>query len=215
MKRILTILILLSSLSASAQDGLSQLSGHEAGIAVGDMFFETVIWHNQVHKDYSALPDGVTGLEDTGFIYTPHISAEYAYTPLPWLSVGLVCDFQNTSWIRSFYDNKDRVVKSQKENFHNLCILPKLRFNFLNWQHVGLYASFAAGIDINGGSQENDFGKRTMAGAAVDLRFLGIRAGSGHYWGFADFGGMVALKSPNAIFLFGSQLARAGFTYKF
>lgn len=179
------------------------------------MMFETVCWHNEVHKDYGSIPDGISKPEDVNFRYSPHISAEYSYRLLDWLSLGLVCDFQSTSWERNFYDNTDSVTESTKENFFNLSFLLNVRFNYFRREHFGIYSSIAPGIDINGGSETDCFGRHTMAGPAIDLRLVGLTAGNGQHWGFVEFGLMAALKNPDNIFLFGSQLVKIGYTYKF
>ena len=90
-----------------------------------------------------------------------------------------------------------------------------MRFNYFQREHFGIYSSIAPGLDINGGSETDCFGRHTLAGAAVDLRLVGLTAGAGHHWGFIEFGMMASLKDPDHIFLFGSQLIKIGYSYKF
>lgn len=215
MKKLFISVLLLAGFSCLAQENNQVLSRHKIRVGIGDMMFETVRWHNQVHKDYSGIADGLSKPEDSYFSYSPHISAEYSYSILDWLDLGLVWDTQITSWERNFYNNRDAVVNTEKHNFFNMSFLVNVRFNYLRREHFGMYSSIAPGIDINGGSETDCFGKHTLAGAAVDLRLVGITAGSGQYWGFAEFGLMAALQNPDHIFLFGSQLIKIGFTYKF
>lgn len=214
-KSLFVIALLLSGVVCHAQDSSDSLSRHELRFGIGDMMFESVRWHNQAHRDYSYLPDGILKPEDVRFGYTPHFSVEYAYRALDWLSIGLVCDFQHTSWTRNFYDNGNDLVKSEKNNFFNLSFLLDIRFNYCRKEHFGVYSSIAPGIDINGGSEVDCFGNHTVAGPAIDLRLVGITAGAGQCWGFAEFGMMAALQNPEHIFLFGSQIFKVGFTYKF
>lgn len=215
MKKLFISVLLLAGFSCLAQENNQALSRHKIRVGIGDMMFETVRWHNQVHKDYSGIADGLSKPEDSYFSYSPHISAEYSYSILDWLDLGLVWDTQITSWERNFYNNRDAVVNTEKHNFFNMSFLVNVRFNYLRREHFGMYSSIAPGIDINGGSETDCFGKHTLTGAAVDLRLVGITAGSGQYWGFAEFGLMAALQNPDHIFLFGSQLIKIGFTYKF
>lgn len=209
------VAFLLICCSGLAQEIDRPLSKHKLRIGIGDMMFETVRWHNQVHKDYSTIADGLSKPEDVNFAYTPHFSAEYSYSILDWMDLGLICDAQFTSWRRKYYNNRDVMTSMSKENFFNLSFLVNVRFNYLRREHFGMYSSIAPGIDINGGSETDCFGRHTLAGAAIDLRLVGFTAGSGQYWGFAEFGLMAALKNPDTIFLFGSQLIKVGFTYKF
>ncbi len=187
----------------------------ELRLGIGDMCFETLIWHNQVHSCYYGSPDGVLFYEDRHYLYTPHFSAEYAYHILPWMSVGGVLDFQNTSWHREYYNNTDVMQYYTNENFFNLCIVANVRFNYLRHPHFWLYSSLAPGLDINGGSEKDGFGHNTACGFAADIRLIGMKVGDGHLWGFAEFGGLLALKSESVIYMLGSELIKVGVSYKF
>ena len=215
MKRCISLVLLLGYCCCFARNGEESISRHSLRIGIGDMMFETVCWHNEIHKDYSAISDGISKSENVNFRYTPHFSAEYSYMALDWLSLGLVCDFQYTSWDRKYYNNRNLLTNSSRENFFNLSLLLNVRFNYFRRKHFGIYSSIAPGIDINGGSEADGFGRHTLAGAAVDLRLVGLTAGGGSHWGFIEFGMMAALKNPDSIFLFGSQLVKAGYVYKF
>lgn len=204
---------LLLALPCGAKD--KDFSRHEARIGVGDMLFETMIWHNQVHKHYSDAPASMLYPEKRGYRYLPHISGEYAYHLLPWLSLGCTLDFQQTCWDTEYYNSENKLLRTDKENFYNLCILPTVRFNYFRREHVGLYSSIAVGMDINGGTEKNGFGQNTIVGAALDIRPIGVIFGEGHYWGFVEIGGINALQSKDVMFMLGSELVRTGFSFKF
>ena len=205
---------LLLTTPCYAKDG--EFSRHEVRIGVGDMLFETMIWHDQVHKRYADAPAEVLYPEKRNYRYLPHISGEYAYHLLPWLSLGCTLDFQQTYWDTEYYNSEDDLIKGKKkENFYNLCIMPTVRFNYFRREHVGLYSAVGVGIDINGGTEKNAFGRNTIVGAALDLRPLGVIFGGGHYWGYVEIGGLNALQSTNAMFMLGSELVRAGLSFKF
>ena len=188
---------------------------HELSLGIGDMMFETAVWHDQAHRDYSSITAKETMFENVNYSYSPHIAIEYLYSPKKWLSLGMTCDFQGTTWDKTYYDNLDVPQPTSHENFFNLCIMPTFRFSYINRDAVRLYSTIAVGMDINGGSQTDCFGNHTIAGFAADLRLIGVSIGTGRCRGFIDFGGMVAMKDSNAIFMLGSQLARIGFTYRF
>ena len=205
---------LLLTTPCYAKDG--EFSRHEVRIGVGDMLFETMIWHDQVHKRYADAPAEVLYPEKRGYRYLPHISGEYAYHLLPWLSLGCTLDFQQTYWNTEYYNSDDDLIKGKKEeNFYNLCIMPTVRFNYFRREHVGLYSAIAAGIDINGGTEKNGFGRNTIVGAALDIRPIGVIFGGGHYWGYVEIGGINALQSKDVMFMLGSELVRAGLSFKF
>ncbi len=187
----------------------------ELRLAIGDMFFENLIWHDQIHKDYYGAPAGVVFTEDTHYRYMPHISMEYSYYMFPWMSVGGIVDFQNTAWHREKYDNTNRFLGYSKENFCNLSMMAGVRFTYLRREHIGLYSSLALGLDINGGSERDGFGHYTACGFAADVRLIGFKAGNGHWWGFVELGGMNALKKKSVIYMLGSELFKAGVSYKF
>lgn len=203
-------------LDAQTKDVTSEFSRHEVRLGVGDMLFETMIWHNQVHKSYAGSPAGILYPEKRGYSFLPHISGEYSYHLLPWMSLGCALDFQQTYWRTEYFNSADdRVKESVKENFFNLCILPTIRFNYFRREHVGLYSALAVGMDINGGTEKNGRGQKTVVGAALDLRPIGVIFGAEHYWGYVELGCLNALKSKDEMFLLCSEIVRIGLSYKF
>lgn len=197
---------LMASFAVSAAEPESA-GRHEVRLGIGDMMFETLIWHDNEHKPYS-------GIEDTDFVHTPHFSAEYSYNLLKRLSIGLIFDFQYTGWNRSVY-KRYTLTSSSRENFYNIALLPTLRFNYFRRPHVGLYSAISAGMDINGGSEKDGFGRNTVCCFAADVRLLGLRAGGGNWWGFVEFGALAAMQNSNIIYMMGSELIRAGLSCKF
>ena len=214
--RIICVLCpLLSGLSASAQQKPSTFYKHEISVGVGDMLFETAIWHNQVHREYGPIGSGIDIFENTGYSYTPHLFIEYYYRVAEWLNIGFDYDFQYTSWTEDHYNAAGEKTLSSPGKFYNLCLMPSMRFNYLNKKHFNLYSTISVGLDVNGGTNADCFGNKTVVGAAADLRLIGFKFGGGHCWGFVDLGLLAALKDQNTIFLLGSELCRVGFSYKF
>ena len=216
LKKIIVLpLLLLCAVSLAGEPGGSRLpDGLELRLGVGDMFFETMIWHNQPHMSAALLPDGLVVAEKTHHRYSPHISVEGTYAFLPWLSAGMALDIQGTGWDLECYDRSGK-LGADRHSFYNLCIMPVVRFNYFRRPNVQIYSAIAAGIDINGGTETDYRGRKTVVGAAMDLRLAGVEAGAGHWWGFFDIGGTFALQNKNTFFLIGSQLMKAGVSYKF
>ena len=216
MKRILFLPLMFLCVVASAKgtENFRLPEGLELRLGVGDMFFETMIWHNQPHIEPALLPDGLVVTEKTNHRYTPHIGLEGTYTFLPWLCVGLALDIQGTGWDLERYDRSGK-LGADSHSFYNLCIMPVVRFNYFRRPNVHIYSAIAAGIDVNGGTEPDYRGRKTVVGAAMDLRLVGVEAGAGHWWGFFDIGGTFALKNTNTIFLMGSQLMKVGLSYHF
>lgn len=214
-RKICMAFLLLAGFSAAAQQKTASFYKHEISVGAGDMLFETVQWHNQVHREYGQMRPGVDLFENTGYSYTPHLFIEYYYRVADWLNIGFDYDMQYTSWREDHYDASGIKTTSTPQHFYNVCMMPSLRFNYLIRKHLNLYSTISVGMDINGGTMADCFGNKTIVGAAADLRLIGFRFGGGHYWGFVDLGLLAALKDQNTIFLLGSELCRVGFTYKF
>ena len=211
----LVLLLPAVTLSAKSAGQVDPAQKHEVRLGLGDMLFETLIWNNQVHKDYSAGLPGSVFNEKRDYAYSPHISGEYTYRILPWLSLGGIVDFQITGWKNHQYDNTNREVNVSNGNFYNLCIMPSVRFNYFRREHVELYSAIAAGMDINGGTETDSFGRHTEVGVAADLRFIGAAFGSGCWWGFIELGGTYALRNKNCMYLMNSEIFKLGVSYKF
>ncbi len=218
MRHIFAAVIVLAAFGVSLdaadfhRDSLRQR--HEVRFGVGDMMFETLMWNNQLHKQYAS--DALSLFpEKRDYWYLPHFSAEYSCHFLPWLSVGCILDFQMTGWTTYVYNGQNEQVGTSKENFTNLCIMPVARFNYFRREHVGLYSALAVGIDFNGGTELDGFGKHTQVGVAADLRLIGVTIGGGHWWGYAELGGIFALRNTGTLFLLGSELVKCGVSYKF
>lgn len=207
--------LLLLGLPVSAQQKSSVLYKHEISVGAGDMFFETIMWHNQVHREYGPIGSEIDLFENTDYSYTPHFFIEYYYRVTEWLNIGFDYDMQYTSWKENHYDASGAGTTVSDENFYNICMMPSIKFNYLNRNHFNMYSTISVGVDINGGTKADCFGNKTLTGVAADLRLLGFRFGGGHYWGFVDFGLLASMKDQNTIFLIGSELIRVGFTYKF
>lgn len=215
---VMVALILLTWVDCSASGISGQADGfqrHQVRIGCGDMFFETMIWHNQVHKLYPDIRECDSMPEKRNYRYLPHLSAEYSYHILPWLSVGGILDFQETLWSTEFYDKRDRMESSTKDNFYNLCVMPVVRFNYFRREHVGIYSSLAVGVDINGGTEKNGFGQNTVIGAALELRPIGVTFGGGQWWGYFELGCINGMKNKNAMFMLASEILKAGISIKF
>jgi len=190
---------------------------NQVRLGIGDMLFETMIWHNQEHKDYTGAydPQGKGFPENSKYRYTPHFSVEYTRRLLPWLCVGGTLNIQGTLWEQNVYSNENKLLSTSNESFYNLCIMPLVRFHYFRRPNVELYSAVAAGIDINGGTQKNAAGKRTVCGMSTELTFIGVMAGKDHWYGFFDLGALIGMKDKNNFYMFPSQMLKLGVAYVF
>ncbi|MCF0166793.1 MAG: hypothetical protein HUJ89_06540 [Bacteroidales bacterium] len=184
-----------------------KLRPHEIGVTVGDMMSETLFWHSTVKGNYSGSgnPNAIF-YEKQSFAYTPHLALAYQYRVNGWLGVGLTMDFQHTSWDKLGYNNTNTQVSRSRECFFNLCIMPTAKFTYMRSKYVNLYSSVAVGLDINGGTEVDYQGHHTACGAALDLRFFGVRANYDRWYASLDLGAMFGLKRINTVYILGSKL---------
>lgn len=184
---------------------------------IGDMFFETLIWNNQVKMDYSQAtdPTGDGFPVKTNYRYTPHFSLEYMRRVLPWLSVGAMMDYQQTMWTTEVYQSGGGIKSSTPSNFFNLIIAPGFRIKYFRREHVEFYGGSFMGICINGGTEYDWRGKQTAIGMGMNYVAFGVEAGVGHWFGFIDLGGTIGMQNFNTIYLMLSQIAKVGVSYRF
>ena len=93
---------------------------------------------------------------------------------------------------------------------YNLVFMPTIRFTYLHHPNVNLYSGLGLGMDINGGSEMDGWGRKTVVGAAVQFTVIGLSANYERWFWFADFGGLYALRNGNTIFMTSSKIISAG-----
>lgn len=213
MKKFLISVISVLAFSVISYAGDVETGRHSISFVLSDPIWETAVFHNRAEVDFTGSGSGYHFIQNNDYKYTPHFAVEYMYKVNDWLSAGASVDIQGTYWNR--YDTCDGIKLSSRQNFYNLCILPTARFNYFNKGLVNLHSSVSVGIDINGGTEVNYVGKKTMVVPALDFNFVGISVGKGHWYGTFDLGTTVALYDKTMIFLLGSRLMRLGVTYKF
>ncbi len=165
---------------------------HEVRLGWGDMLFETAMWHSTQHtSDYR---------------YTGHLFAEYQYRVKNWLSVGMLADYERVMW---------RAEALSDQNFYNLSLLPTMRFTYFFSQYVNLYSAVMLGLNINGGTETDMYGRQTACAPAFGITALGMSVGNEHWFGAAEIGGLNALASKDLIYMLGSRLFTASIGYRF
>lgn len=184
---------------------------HEMRLTMGGMGCETLMWHNDTHADYTGLlsPTAVA-VERQRTTWSPHLGLEYSYRVLPWLSVGLMTDYQYTGWHNQGYNNLNQMVSDSKEYFYNLCLLPTVRFTYFYNDYVNLYSSIGFGLDINGGTELDLKGRNTAFGMVTNVTVLGLKAGYGRWFGLIEVGGMTGMQDMKTIFMVSSRILSIG-----
>lgn len=207
MKKLIAILLMIIPLV----DLAAAKGSHELRFTMGDMLYETLIYHDDLHFDYSgAGSPNALFVENHGYAWSPHLGLEYQYRCLDWLGIGLHLDWQNTGWNRIYYDHLGREVTRTRERFYNMCIIPNFRFTYVQRDRFNLYSSVGAGLVINGGTELDMAGNRTAYGVAFQAAVLGMAFGQDPWWGFIEVGGLSGLKDTNTIYLLASRILTLG-----
>lgn len=215
MKRFITLSILLFvtllALQARPKGDLSQR--HQVRVGWGDMLFETMAFHPSVTHDYvspSALPGDFSILERHSYRYTGHLFAEYQFRATRVVRVGGLLDFEGIFWKESEFDSNhvQRGATVPIRNY-NVVVMPTVRFDYLNREWWSLYSGLGAGalfaFDNQGGSAYSP---------ALNLNFLGVQVGKGHWSGGLELGLMAALSSGYKIYMLGSRLVSVSLNYR-
>lgn len=200
MKRSL-IIIIASILSCAAASAQITDKKHEVRIGIGENTMQRVAFRDTPHSTYSNLPSG-SFKESQGHSYIPHFFVEYNYNIKKWLSVGAQLDLSGFSWTDCYYNaGSDIIARSEAQNCINACILPQVRFNWLRKQYFTMYSAIRAGIDINGGTETDVYGHKTVCVPAVAPAFIGINAGKGRYFGAVEISPILAFKNQHMVYL--------------
>lgn len=218
MKKLLTLLALVFPvllLQAETREERSE-KPHEVRLLVGDFLFESLIWYDDAHLDYTNVGGPASTFTEKQHTYwLPHMGVEYLYRLYDWCSLGAQVDFQYTGWKKMTYDSQNQLISQTPQGFYNLSLMPTIRFTYLHHPYVNLYSSVSFGMDINGGSEIDIRGKHTAVGAALDVAVIGISVDKGHWFGTIEGGGLSALKNKGTMFMLMSRLLTVGVGYRF
>ena len=188
---------------------------HEVRIGWGDQLFESLMWHNPTNI-MTKRPSSETYLYKEDYRHHQHLWAEYQYRVTHWFSYGGMIDMSEVGW-----DDVTRngagleVSRSKNHYFYNVVLMPTVRFTYFFHENVNLYSGLGVGLDINGGTEKNAFGKKTEVGAAVNITLIGVSANYDRWFWTVDFGGMYALQNTNKIYMASSRIINVGFGARF
>lgn len=210
------LLFSLTVMSALAvQTGMaSEPLRHELRFMLGDMLSESVVWHEGAQRDFRG---GVSGLfsEDSDYGFTPHYGISYMYGIRKWLAAGVLVDCQNNWWTRTWYDNAGDAVSCSTEHYFNLSVLPTVRFSYLDNGIWSIYSLLMFGLLVNGGSETNHLGQKTVVNWAAGVTLIG----AGYRWsrwGVAlELGALAGMKNINMVYMLGTRILSVGVSYSF
>lgn len=204
---LLLIVIMAFCFSLCAQDAetdrLQNYPRHEFSLSVGDPYMSNLSRLQYFHcgdiGSLGNLPSSWLAVATNTDVYTTlPFTFGYRFRLFKWVWLGgdiSYCGFYGTT--RDVYS--DEPVYKYRENM--LCIMPAIRFSYLNREHVTLYSGFAVGIKF---AYQKAFNCSTFyVKLPFQLTLFGVAAGSKNWFGFGELG------------IGNEGILKAGFGYRF
>lgn len=187
---------------------------HEIRVGCGDAFFEALAWHSNPYAQL--LPESYTAVYNEDYRYTQHLFCEYLYNLSYWYSIGGMVDYSGVLWDEVTRNGQGKELQRVADKqFHNIVIMPVVRFSYWHTEYISLYSALGLGVNINTGTEIDYKGRETAVALAANITLLGIRIGKKHFFGSLELGGMSSLMSTNEIYMLGSRLFTASLGYRF
>ena len=141
---------------------------HELRVGWGDQMFETLMWHDIGHP--SILSPTYQATYNERFRYTQHWFVEYLYHFNYWYSFGAQIDYSGVLWDEVTRDGEGtELSRDVNHNFHNIAIMPTIRFSYFHREYTSMYSSIGLGININTGSDLDYKSRQTTIAPAVHI----------------------------------------------
>lgn len=208
--------LLLIPVRGLAEDRIERSwNPHELRIGWGDQLFETLAW-----REERGVPTGLsadfTRSASENYRYTQHVFAEYQYRFNSWFGLGAMIDGSSVYWDKVLRNGAGAELAREKNcHFYNVVIMPTVRFTYFHHEYVDIYSGLGAGLNINGGTETDIFGRHTVCAPVVDIRLLGFGFNYQRYFVNLDFGGMYSLQNMNTVFMLKSRMFTASIGARF
>ena len=181
---------------------------HTLRVGWGDQMFETMIWHNTGYQTW--LPESYQDTYQENYRYTQHCFVEYMYSVNYWYSFGMLVDYSGVIWDDVLRNGRGKELERLKDrSFHNIAIVPTVRFAYLLQDYVSLYSALGVGVNVNTGTELDYKGRQTVAAPVVNITLVGVRVGKGKWYGDVELGGMLSLNGRDELYMLGSRLFTA------
>ena len=181
---------------------------HYLRVGWGDQLFETLIWRDLGHQN--DLPQDYEAKYDENFRYTQHWFVEYLYRLNYRYSFGLLMDYSGVIWDNVLRNGKgEELGREANREFHNIAIVPTVRFSYKRYEYVSLYSAIGAGLNINTGTETDYKGRETVVALAINITLLGVSVGKGRWYGALELGGMLSFNSAEEVYMLGSRIMTA------
>lgn len=199
--KLLTIMIFMvcaPNLCARTRDDV-MAKPHEIRVGWADQLFEQMFWHNEMPY---VMSESQSRVYKQDYRYLQHYWGEYQYSFAPWFSAGMLVDHSSVHWDNVRINGVGQELsRNSNQKFYNLILMPSIHVSYVHKPHFELYTAFAAGFDINGGTERNEKGRRMSLGYGYDFRPLGVRFNAGPVFSTFDLGRTFALRDSDHVFL--------------
>jgi hypothetical protein len=181
---------------------------HYLRVGWGDQLFETLIWRDLGHQN--DLPQDYEAKYDENFRYTQHWFVEYLYRLNYRYSFGLLMDYSGVVWDNVLRNGKgEELGREVNREFHNIAIVPTVRFSYKRYEYVSLYSAIGAGLNVNTGTETDYKGRETVVAPAINITLLGVSVSKGRWYGALEVGGMLSFNSAEEVYMLGSRIMTA------
>ena len=125
-------------------------------------------------------------------------------------------DLSEVGWTDVTRNGKGEIVsQSSRKYFYNVVVMPTIRFTYISHPNAHLYSSIGVGACFNSGTELNAYKVDTDAGIAINATIIGVSANYKRWFVAADFGGMVALRNMDVIFMAMSRMINVSIGARF
>jgi hypothetical protein len=181
---------------------------HEVRIGWGDQTFESLVWREKAIPE--TYPNGYMPYHKVNYRYTQHLFAEYLYNVNYWYSFGFIVDYSGVLWDEvPMEGHPQSITEERKGEFHNIGLIPEVRFSYYQSDYVALYSSLGIGLNINTGSELDYKGRKTALAPVVNVSLLGVRVGKGRWYGAVELGAMFSIMGMSEMYMLGSRICTA------
>lgn len=183
---------------------------HEIRIGWGDQSFETLMWRNQGYP--TMMPPTYLATYNEHYRYTQHWFVEYLYNLNYWYSFGVQIDYSGVVWDEVTRNGIGKEIYRDKNNsFHNISIIPTIRFSYFHREYLSLYSSIGLGLNINAGTEYDYKLRKTALAPALHTSLLGMRMGKGRFYGIIEIGGLFSLVNSDEVYMLASRIFTTSF----
>lgn len=208
MKRLLPILMTLCLVLPLMAEDVTHRAEHPhmLRLAWGDQHFEHIAWHASL-QPVNNLPATYTATYNESFRYTQHWSLEYQNRLNHWFSYGGLVDGSGVLWDQVMRNGLGQELsRDPGHHLYNLVMMPTVYFTYLHHPYVSLHSGLGIGLNINGGSEKDMYGRTVVCAPAVNLTLIGISAWYKEWFASVDLGAMLSMTNGQTIYMFGSRI---------